>query len=49
MKKILFGILLSIIGASLILCVNDDLGFWIGRLMFIISIVIGIKGLNEKE
>lgn len=49
MKKILFGILLAIIGGFLIICTNDDVAFWIGRIMFIVSIIIGISGLNEKE
>ena len=49
MKKILFGVLLAIIGGFLIICPNDDFGFWIGRIMFVVSIIIGIIGLNEKE
>lgn len=49
MKKILFAILLAIIGGFLIISPNDDIGFWIGRILFVASIVIGITGLNDKE
>ena len=49
MKKILFGILLAIIGGFLIICSNDDIAFVVGRIIFLISIIIGIYGLNEKE
>ena len=49
MKKLLFGILLAIIGGFLILSHNDDFAFWIGRIMIVVSIVIGLFGLNEKE
>ena len=49
MKKLLFGIILAIIGGFLIISPNDDIGFWIGRILFILSIVIGILGLNEKS
>ena len=49
MKKILFAILLAIIGGFLIICPNDDIGFWIGRIIFVVSIIIGIIGLNERE
>ena len=49
MKKILFGILLAIIGGFLIISPNDDIGFWIGRIMFVVSIIIGIIGLHEME
>ena len=49
MKKLLFGILLAIIGGFLSISINDDIGLIIGRLLFIVSVVIGIMGLNEKD
>lgn len=49
MKKILFGILLAIIGGFFIICPNDDIAFWVGRIILFISAIIGIFGLNEQD
>ena len=49
MKKILFGILLAVIGGFLVISSNDDIGFWVGRLFFLASIIFGITGLNDKD
>ena len=49
MKKLLFGILLAIVGGFLIIAPNDDIGFYLGRILMLASIFMGITGYNSKE